>query len=106
MNAGTTSYTYNSYGELIGQTNANNQTHSMSYDLLGRILSHDGPEGVTSYEYYAYNTETSANKIKKVTGFSGNTEEFTYGVSLKSGANFRHYWTYSHLDTTVRFVPL
>lgn len=78
MNAGTTSYVYNSYGELTGQTNSNAQTHSMTYDLLGRILTRVGPEGTTTYEYYDHNAGSQSNKIKKITGFSGDIEEYTY----------------------------
>lgn len=35
--AGTTKYTYNAFGELASQTNANNYTDTICYDILGRV---------------------------------------------------------------------
>ncbi|WP_138479024.1 FG-GAP-like repeat-containing protein [Dyadobacter bucti] len=78
LNAGTTTYDYNALGQLAGQTNANNKTHTMQYDLLGRNTSRTGPEGITTYEYYPTGSGASVNQIKKVTGFAGNLEEYTY----------------------------
>ena len=79
--AGTTTYNYNSLGQLISQTNANGHTHTKIYDLLGRNTSRTGPEGTATYEYFPVGTGSlaaSTGKIKKVTGFSGNLEEYTY----------------------------
>ncbi|WP_229215082.1 polymorphic toxin type 23 domain-containing protein [Dyadobacter bucti] len=78
LNAGTTTYDYNALGQLASQTNANNKTHTMQYDLLGRNTSRTGPEGITTYEYYPTGSGASVNQIKKVTGFAGNLEEYTY----------------------------
>ncbi|MCF0064084.1 FG-GAP-like repeat-containing protein [Dyadobacter chenwenxiniae] len=78
LNAGTTTYDYNALGQLASQTNANNKTHTMLYDLLGRNTSRTGPEGTTTYEYYPSGNAASTNRFKKVTGFAGNLEEYTY----------------------------
>ena len=56
---------------------ANNKTSSLTYDLMARIVSKQTNDGVSTYEYYT-TTGTSTNKLKKTTGFAGNTEEYTY----------------------------
>lgn len=78
INSGTTSYIYDALGQLVSQTNANNQTHTMLYDVLGRNTSRTGPEGITSFEFYPSGSGTSTNQLKKVTGFAGNLDEYTY----------------------------
>ncbi|KAA0992689.1 polymorphic toxin type 23 domain-containing protein [Dyadobacter aurulentus] len=78
LNAGTTTYDYNALGQLSSQTNANNKTHTMQYDLLGRNTNRTGPEGTTVYEYYPSGSGASTNQLKKVTGFAGNLEEYSY----------------------------
>lgn len=50
-NSGTSTFTYNGFGELKTQTNNANQTVSLSYDKLGRVLTRTEPEGVTTFEY-------------------------------------------------------
>ena len=77
IDAGTTQYAYNALGEMTSQTNANGQTHTMTYDLLGRNTQRVGPEGTTTYEYFPTGT-AAVNQIKKIIGFAGNLEEFTY----------------------------
>jgi RHS repeat-associated protein len=78
QNAGTTSYTYNALGELASQTNASNKTSTMQYDISGRNVSRSGAEGNTVFEYYPGNSGAATNQLKKVTGFAGNLEEYTY----------------------------
>ncbi|TLU98952.1 FG-GAP-like repeat-containing protein [Dyadobacter luticola] len=78
LNAGATSYDYNALGQLASQTNANGKTHTMLYDLLGRNTSRSGPEGTSTYEYYPSGTGASVNQLKKVTGFAGTLDEYTY----------------------------
>jgi RHS repeat-associated protein len=73
-NAGTTTYTYNAYGELKTQVDALGATHTVNYDVVGRITNRVGPEGTTTYEY----GNISNNKVKKITAFSGAIKEFTY----------------------------
>jgi RHS repeat-associated protein len=109
-NAGTTQYVYNALGQLVSQTNANNQTHAMLYDVLGRNTTRTGPEGTTGYEYFPSGSGTSTNQIKKVTGFSGNLQEFTYGPvgrveTLRETVDTEHttryeYNAYGDLTTT------
>ncbi len=76
LNAGLTTYVYNAFGELTSQTDANGNNHNMSYDVLGRITSRTGPEGSTTYEYETGNN--GKNLIKKITGFNGILQEYTY----------------------------
>lgn len=51
-NAGTTTYEYNGYGELISQTdaNGNGNVSSFEYDLLGRIEKQTIEEGEITYD--------------------------------------------------------
>ncbi|WP_229214941.1 FG-GAP-like repeat-containing protein [Dyadobacter bucti] len=78
QNAGATTYDYDALGQLVSQTNANNKTHTLTYDLLGRNTGRSGPEGNTVYEYYPAGSGAAVNQLKKVTGFAGNLEEYTY----------------------------
>jgi RHS repeat-associated protein len=76
-NSGTTQYDYNALGELVSQTSANGQTYTMAYDVSGRITGRArSGEPSTLYQYYT--SGNGINQIEKVTGFSGNLEEFTY----------------------------
>jgi YD repeat-containing protein len=79
-NAGTTSYHYNAFGELTLQTDALGTTHTMTYDLLGRIESRTGAgtrgEGATGFEYYP--SGNGKGQIKKISGFNGINQEFEY----------------------------
>lgn len=77
INAGTMQYSYNTFGELITQTDPLGNTYSMVYDALGRIVSRSGPEGTTTYEYFSGLGECNSN-LKKVTGFNGIVQEYTY----------------------------
>lgn len=78
-NAGTWSYSYNAFNELISQTNGRNQTQSYQYDNLGRIISKTLPEGTINYEYNPVGIN-GVNKIKKVTNFNGYIQEFSYDI--------------------------
>ena len=78
LNAGITTYDYNALGQLASQTNANNKTHTMQYDLLGRNINRTGPEGTTINDFYPSGSGASTNQLKKVTGFAGNLEEYTF----------------------------
>jgi YD repeat-containing protein len=49
-NNGTSRFTYNAFGELKTPTNDVNQTVSLTYDKLGRVLTRTEPEGVTTFE--------------------------------------------------------
>jgi len=44
-------YQYNTFGELVGQTDAKGQTVTMGYDALGRMTSRTEPEGSTTWTY-------------------------------------------------------
>ena len=44
-------YQYNAYGELIEQRDARNQTSTLRYDALGRMISRVEPEGQTTWIY-------------------------------------------------------
>jgi RHS repeat-associated protein len=77
QNSGTTQYNYNNYGELIWQKDARNSEYTMDYnDPLGRLKSRTGPEGTTTNEYVT--SGNGLNMIKKITGFSGILQEYTY----------------------------
>lgn len=80
INSGITQYTYDALGQLSTQTSALNQTTTFTYDLLNRLTQRTGPEGTTTNEYYPGASGAATNKIKKITGFAGNLEEYTYDV--------------------------
>jgi len=76
-NAGTVTYTYDAFGQLTNQTDANGNAYTMQYDVLGRIISRQGPEGTTTYAYFA-NGACRNNNLSKVTGFNGVIKDYTY----------------------------
>lgn len=77
LSSGTTTYEYDAYGRLTAETDARNNRHTITYNLLGDVAQKSGPEGTTTYTYYGAGNGL-ANNLKKVTAFSGVTEEFTY----------------------------
>jgi RHS repeat-associated protein len=78
INAGITQYGYSALGQLTSQISAMSQTTTNAYDLLGRITQRVGPEGTTTYEYFPSGSGVATNQIKKITGFAGELQEFTY----------------------------
>ncbi len=75
QSAGTTSYTYNSIGELIREENGNGD-YSFQYDLIGRLITKTGSNsGIFSYQYATSND--GREKIEKIIG-PNNMTEFKY----------------------------
>jgi RHS repeat-associated protein len=63
-NAGEINYVYNALGDVISQVNANNETTSMQYDAVGRLISKTIPNRTVSFEFY---TEGNGlNQVKKI----------------------------------------
>lgn len=60
-NSGLTTYQYNEYDQLISQTDANNRTYTLGYDVLGRLTQKTGPDGTYAYQYV-----TSGSGINKL----------------------------------------
>lgn len=78
-NAGAINYEYDAHGQLKTQTNNLGHTYSMVYDDLGRMTSSQGPDGVTTYEYYKdIATGCNNNNLAKVTAPNGIIKEYTY----------------------------
>jgi RHS repeat-associated protein len=51
VDKGTWRYTYNAFGELLSQTNANSQSTFFYYDTLGRQMRRTEPEGTSCWVY-------------------------------------------------------
>ncbi|WP_293634471.1 FG-GAP-like repeat-containing protein [Shewanella sp. CG12_big_fil_rev_8_21_14_0_65_47_15] len=51
VDKGTWRYTYNAFGELLSQTNGNNQSTFFYYDTLGRQVRQTEPEGASCWVY-------------------------------------------------------
>lgn len=77
-NAGTITYDYDALGQLKTETDNSNHTHQIVYDDLGRMISRQGPEGITTYDYYNNGAGCSNNNLKKTTGFNGVDKEYTF----------------------------
>ncbi|MCG3167165.1 MAG: hypothetical protein POELPBGB_02949 [Bacteroidia bacterium] len=86
INAGTTSYEYNAYGELISQTDAEEITYELIYDVLGRLRSNTKTSGGVHYTFYDYwDNGNGINQIKNITttltenGITTNTfQDYSY----------------------------
>ncbi|MBS1739337.1 MAG: VCBS repeat-containing protein [Bacteroidetes bacterium] len=76
--AGNLSYTYDAWGRMTSQRDAKPQTTGYSYDVANRLTSRTGAEGTTTYEYFDETGYGSINKLKKITAFSGITDEYSY----------------------------
>lgn len=107
-NAGTTNYENNHYGEMIWQRDANNSEYTLTYDILGRVLTRTGAERTTTNEYGAFNTN-GVNQIKKVTGFGGanavvqeyvydNWQRVTQSSETIDGTTYGKGFTYRNLN--------
>lgn len=78
-NAGTYTYDYDAFQQQVSQKNPLNQTTTSTYDPFGRILTRTGPEGTTTWEYcQTPGSGYCNNGPVKITGFTGETKEFTY----------------------------
>lgn len=58
---GTTTYKYDSFDQLISQTDANGATYNIEYDILGRPIHKMGPDGNYDFQY-----DNGANAVGKV----------------------------------------
>jgi RHS repeat-associated protein len=105
--AGTMSYTYNNFNELIKQVDSRGNTDSLSYDAIGRIVRKYGAEGTKMYSYdpagkpgvlssitypggsETYNYDSYARLTSKVTNIDGVDYTISYG-----------YDSYGRMETT------
>ncbi|MEX0968465.1 MAG: T6SS effector amidase Tae4 family protein [Bacteroidia bacterium] len=81
-NAGTTTYDYNAYGQLISQEDAEgNEFYDLLYDAVGRMTEKSSKTGTTMHGTYTYEYITSGyglNQLKKSTAPNGYYQEFIY----------------------------
>ncbi len=75
-NAGTTTYEYNNYGELIKQTDARGHITQMGYLTDGRLSSKTTTEGTYNYTYYT--SGISKTLLQRETAPSGAYFEYEY----------------------------
>jgi YD repeat-containing protein len=69
-------YQYDVLGELVTQVDAKNQTVTLGYDVLGRVLTRSEPDLISSWTY-----DTAANgkgKLASTTSNNGYSRTFTY----------------------------
>lgn len=59
LDKGTWKYTYNAFGELLSQTNANTQSTFFYYDTLGRQVRRTEPEGSSCWVYGTKDTSNA-----------------------------------------------
>ncbi len=74
--SGSIAYGYNAFGELISQTDANGNTYNLQFDKLGRIISKQGPEGTSTYNYVS--SGNRLGQLQSVTGPDGISKSFAY----------------------------
>ena len=66
---GAWSYAYDGFGELVSQTDAKNQTTSLSYDVLGRLIQSSDP---TQTDSFTYGTSAADHNIGQLASASTN----------------------------------
>lgn len=105
--AGTTSYTYTNFNELVKQVDARGNKDSLSYDALGRVIRKFAKEGT---KVYTYDPSGKPGVLSSVT-YPGGSETFSYdsyarltskvitieGVDYTTGFG---YDSYSRQETT------
>ncbi|NOQ27297.1 MAG: hypothetical protein GQ564_18200 [Bacteroidales bacterium] len=74
LNAGTMTYTYTGFGELLTQQDAKGNLFTMIYDDMGRIKTKTGPEGTVEYFYDGHKKAL----LDKVSHTNGITKEYEY----------------------------
>ena len=70
---GTSSYTYNCYGELLSKT-VNGKDFAYEYDKMGRIRKETNPDGIITYAYDSH----WKGSLDKVSSSNGTSEEYFY----------------------------
>jgi len=92
-------YTYNSEGQIINQTDGNSNTTTNTHDELGRLISVADPSGFTSSYVYdkngnviqiidaesndTFNYYDYANRLTEVTNALNHTTSYTYNALSK-----------------------
>lgn len=103
-------YKHNAFGELVQQTDANNNVTTYSFDVLGRKAARTAPEGSTSWTYHTsgngigqphVETGVSATKTWLYDSLSRLASE-TLTVNGKSFTTGFGYNSYSQLIETVQ----
>jgi RHS repeat-associated protein len=74
---GAWSFTPNSLGEMLSQTDAKNQSLTMTYDALSRPLTRTEPEGTTTWTWGSSAAAREIGQLKSVSGF-GYAESYDF----------------------------
>jgi RHS repeat-associated protein len=102
-NMGTTTYGYDGFQQLIYQKDSKGNETINTYDIIGRIESRKGKEGLTTYEYKK--TRGGINKIETVKGFNSIDQSMSYdafGRLLTLTDNgFTHTYEYDKFDNEI-----
>ena len=104
---GNWNYGYNTLGEMISQTDAKQQTITITYDKLGRMTERNELEGVTTWTYDT--AEYGIGKLASVEQYGGYSEVYSYDSFGRPKNNSmtingithsvaRNYDSYSRLD--------
>jgi RHS repeat-associated protein len=75
--AGNWTYVPNALGETMSQTNANSQTTTFAYDLLGRLTSRVEPEGTSTFTFGISAVDHNIGRLASMSG-PGYSEGFIY----------------------------
>ena len=92
-------YAYNAFSQLISQTDALNQTTTMNYDQLGRLVARTGAEGPS---VWVYDSASGKGIGKPHQVFSPNSiaEEYSYDALGRVSQKTQHIDMQSFTTTT------
>lgn len=104
INAGTTAYQFDAFGQLIYQKTSNTFETTYEYTVLGQVDNRKGKEGTTTYEYMK--SGAAINSIEKVNGFNGYDQISTYDglgrvenyTEVTDGISFTHKYEYDPIS--------
>src|SRR5690606_35222027 len=85
MAFGAWSFTYNSLGELVGWSDAKNQSFSQTFDLLSRVTSRTEAEGTTTFTFGTSAASRNIGRLASVS-MSDYSESFIYDSAGRLGS--------------------
>ena len=102
---GVSSYTYNAFGEVTEQTDANNRTTSYAYDRLGRVTTKQLPlsEGTVTYTYDINSGSDNAKGRLAKLDDPAQTKTFSYDKLGRTKKEIRNHKTIAHTQLNVNY---
>jgi len=105
MDMGTWNFTPNSLGEVVSQTDANSQTTTFQFDLLGRLTTRVEAEGTSTFTWGNSSASKNIGQLASVSGPGGTySESYSYdsigrpsSTTISADATYQYDFTYNSI---------